>query len=108
MVKLRKQLTVYSSTCTVLLTHKMANGRPNRDEYLAKRWHSIVKNARAIHRWELKDQLGISVNDYYRMSSYILYRFDDIVYNKQSQQWESLSTPMEEAKEIMEAKVVQN
>ena len=80
----------------------------NKDDSVARRWYAIVRDAGNIHRWDLKDRLSITVNDYYRLSSYILYKFsNDLEYNKKSQIWSFVGSVKKEAQQIMEARNIE-
>ena len=82
------------------------NGQQNKDTAIASKWRLIVRAERKIHRWDLKDRLGISINDYYRFTSYVLYKYgDELTYDKKSQVWFYEGEDME-VREIMEAKPI--
>ena len=101
-----RQSTLQSSTITVPCMPRNVNGQQNKDTAIASKWRLIVRAERKIHRWDLKDRLGISINDYYRFTSYVLYKYgDELSYDKKSQVWFYEGEDME-VREIMEAKPI--
>jgi len=101
-----RQSTLQSSTITVLRMPRNVNGQQNKDTAIASKWRLIVRAERKIHRWDLKDRLGISINDYYRFTSYVLYKYgEELSYDKKMQIWFFEGEDME-VREIMEAKPI--
>lgn len=56
----------------------------------------IVKNPDGIHRWDLIDEVHISIREYNRIKPYFEHKFDGVVkYEKAIQMWTPLRVPVE-------------
>ena len=52
----------------------------------------VIKEEGTIHKWDLIDKARVSIRDYSNLSSYMKYRFDNMIqYNKDHQMWSKLN-----------------
>jgi len=56
-----------------------------------QRMLNAIKRDGAIHRWDLIDEVNISIRDYNQLKSYMEHKYDSLIqYDKSTQTWTRL------------------